>query len=787
MKTSPRRPLSPLSPLLAASITLALLPPGWAQTAATPAAAPASAPASAPGASSDPPARPSPPVRAAQAATPPAAAASAAPAPQQVQITGSSAAESNEERRRSTASRITFGREELDRMGDSTLGEVLKRLPGVTIGGAPGRGGQVRMRGMGGGYTQILIDGQRMAPGFSLDSIAPEQIEKIEIMRAPVAEYGARAIAGTINVVMRSDFKRKSNEFRLGGGSDGGRGQAGATWTANGNTESLGYNLSTTLFKGGQTSESDSRTLGLDAAGVPVLDQTVHSQSIGRREGLFANARLQWRLGPGESLELQPFLNAVRSRSDGSASLVQPLGLPVPYEQAAWQTRSQWQMGRFNGTWLTGTGDGGRLQMRFGGRLSSSNSYTDRNETGGSGAPTRNRVDDSSQRETSLDLNGKFSQLLAERHSASAGWELQRSQRDDSRKTLVDGLPTLTEFGENLTARVQRAALFAQDEWEWSKSFSFYLGARWEAIATSSDSALDRVSNRSAVFTPLAHMVWKLPDTPRDQIRASLTRSYRSPDTNQLIARPAISTYYPDLSAGNQPTHPDRAGNPTLKPELAWGLEVGYEHYLDAGGLLSANVYLRKIDDLIRTVRSLEAVSYASVPRWVARPQNIGTADAAGLELEAKGRLADLWPGAPASLLPISLRSNFSLMWSRVGMVAGPNNRIEGQPPWTANLGADWPLKGLPLTLSGSLNYTPGFSVAQIDNQFYRQGAKRVIDANALWRFSPDASARLTLSNADARRYDTGSTIVLADGSSQATDTQTRTTTTVNLRGEFRF
>ena len=64
------------------------------------------------------------------------------------------------------------------------------------------------MRGMGGGYTQILIDGQRMAPGFSLDSIAPEQIEKIEIMRAPVAEFGTRAIAGTINVVMRSDFKR---------------------------------------------------------------------------------------------------------------------------------------------------------------------------------------------------------------------------------------------------------------------------------------------------------------------------------------------------------------------------------------------------------------------------------------------------------------------------------------------------------------------------------------------------------------------------------------------------
>jgi iron complex outermembrane receptor protein len=35
-----------------------------------------------------------------------------------------------EERRQSTAAKMIFGREELDRNGDSTIGEVLKRLPG---------------------------------------------------------------------------------------------------------------------------------------------------------------------------------------------------------------------------------------------------------------------------------------------------------------------------------------------------------------------------------------------------------------------------------------------------------------------------------------------------------------------------------------------------------------------------------------------------------------------------------------------------------------------------------
>ncbi|OYV00568.1 MAG: thiol reductase thioredoxin [Burkholderiales bacterium PBB5] len=52
---------------------------------------------------------------------------------------------------------------------------------------------------------------------------------------------------------------------------------------------------------------------------------------------------------------------------------------------------------------------------------------------------------------------------------------------------------------------------------------------------------------------------------------------------------------------------------------------------------------------------------------------------------------------------------------------------------------------------------------------------------------SPEASARLTLSNLGARRYDTGLTTTLADGSSEATDTSARTFTTVNLRAEFRF
>ena len=119
-------------------------------------------------------------------------------------------------RRQSTAAKIVIGREEIEKFGAATVGEVLRRLPGVTTPGAPGRGGPPRMRGLGGGFTQLLIDGQRLPPGFSLDSLTPEQIDRIEVLRAPTAETGARAIAGTINIITREGFKKRLNDWRIG-------------------------------------------------------------------------------------------------------------------------------------------------------------------------------------------------------------------------------------------------------------------------------------------------------------------------------------------------------------------------------------------------------------------------------------------------------------------------------------------------------------------------------------------------------------------------------------------
>ncbi|HMR71089.1 MAG TPA: TonB-dependent receptor plug domain-containing protein, partial [Rubrivivax sp.] len=109
---------------------------------------------------------------AAQEAARQAKPSAAAEAPQRIEVTGRRD-DPDAARRRATAAKIVIDRQEIEAFGDSSLGEVLRRLPGITTGGTPGRGGAPRMRGLGSGYTRLLIDGEPIPPGFSLEQISP--------------------------------------------------------------------------------------------------------------------------------------------------------------------------------------------------------------------------------------------------------------------------------------------------------------------------------------------------------------------------------------------------------------------------------------------------------------------------------------------------------------------------------------------------------------------------------------------------------------------------------------
>ena len=785
MPSAPRQtPAAPFAPRQRAlSLVLSALTVSgavWAQPAG-PAGAPATPPTPAAPAAQGGPAANTPADAKPDTTAEPKPPATTAPAQQRIEVTGGRA-DDTAERRRSTAAKIVIGREEIDKFGDATLGEVLRRLPGVTTPGAPGRGGPPRLRGLGGGYTQILIDGQRIPPGFSVESLTPEQIERIEILRAPTAETGARAIAGTINIITREGFRRRLNDLRVGMGLENGTVSPGINWTHNDAKGPLTYNVSGSVFRGHRQDSSVSDTRDEDVATGTTLRQQIESAfTDGRRTGVNLSGRLAWRLGEGgDSIALMPTMFHSMADNRRDFSLVQPIGsLPPLYDRGDSHTESAFTTGRLNLMWRQRLG-ASRLELNGGAGGWRARSETLREEftAAGGSTPIRTLVDTSRTRQQSVNLNGKLSTLLGGapaargaaaagpggatvgEHSLVAGIELEAQRRTETRTTLQNGAPLLTDFGDNLQASSTRLALYAQDEWSINPHWAAHAGLRWEGIATRGDAAdgTARPENRSSVATPLLHAVWKPDPKGRDQVRVSLTRSYKSPDLGNLIARPSISTRYP-ASGTNTPTAPDRAGNPDLRPEVALGLDVAVERYLEAGGVLSANLFSRRISDLMRSVTALETVSWSPVQRYVARTQNIGDAVTQGIELEAKFRLDQALKGAPR----VEMRSNLSVFRSKVEGVPGPDNRLDSQAKATANIGADYRIRGTPLTLGGNVNWVPGYRTQLSDEQVTTTPGKRVWDAFALWTFNPAVGLRVLGSNLAAQDYTSSNALTLGN------------------------
>ena len=657
----------------------------------------------------------------------------------QVEIRGTRNSDT-EARQESTASKIVIGREEIEKQGDATLGDVLKRLPGVTVQGAPGRGGAIRMRGLGGGYTQILLDGERMPPGFSVDSLTPEQVERIEILRAPTAETGARAIAGTINIVLREGRKATPDDLKITRSQEHGEGTTMVNWV---------HNLNTTPVSGTFTlSAMDSQRADESVTEIDSdyrIDQVRTSESSGRRKGVHANTRLQWKGEQGKTLTLTPFLiyseYAAQGRIDGRRLTSNSIT-----DTALTDNHSRYAAARLNGLWGQRLSADDRLEVRFGLGQAKYNQHITQSVTTSTGLLS-NALDEQRFTDRTTSLNAKWTRVLDNGHQLVSGLEHEGVRR------VEEASAGAGDDSGNLKARTVRWAAYTQDEFKINPNWSAYAGIRYETILTEGQVSEELKRNKSQVWTPLLHALWKPDPAKRDQVRMSLTRSYKTPTLYNMVAPLRYSRDYP-ISVNNVPTQPDRIGNPDLRPELATGVDLGFERHLEGGGVLGANVFRRNISDLIRYQTRLQTVPWSSQQRWVSSPQNVGDAVTQGIELEAKFRLNQAW----AAAWPVDIRSNLSFFRSKVKDVPGPDNRLDQQPSMTANLGADYRLRGMPLTVGGNVNWNPDYDTRRSQEQMSYQGINRVVDVYGQWRFSSATALRLTVSNLLPRDYETATT-----------------------------
>jgi len=157
---------------------------------------------------------------------------------------------------------LTFDRDAIDRSGFATLQDFITALPqnaksganspdGVLSGVGFGFGNienstAANLRGLGANSTLTLINGHRVAPssygsGVDLSMIPLSAVEKIDIVTdGSSAVYGADAVGGVINIILRKDFNGEETSVRLdtlgrGGGELRQIGQTvGRTWGTGG-------------------------------------------------------------------------------------------------------------------------------------------------------------------------------------------------------------------------------------------------------------------------------------------------------------------------------------------------------------------------------------------------------------------------------------------------------------------------------------------------------------------------------------------------------------------------
>ena len=155
-----------------------------------------------------------------------------------------------------SASVIVVDQKKIEKLGASSLGDVLKRTPGLTVqyGTFPSASSKskssVSLRGMSANGTLFLINGKRLSGEvknpYDLDRIPASMIERIEVVKGPMSSlYGADAVGGVINIIMKKPKEGFAGTVgaRYGSNVDGDGENYGTNINVRGKKNKLSYSF----------------------------------------------------------------------------------------------------------------------------------------------------------------------------------------------------------------------------------------------------------------------------------------------------------------------------------------------------------------------------------------------------------------------------------------------------------------------------------------------------------------------------------------------------------------
>lgn len=635
------------------------------------------------------------------------------------------------ERKQSELQKIVIAEDEVERYGDSTVGDVLRRLPGMTFTGPAGVTKDVRIRGLDKGYTQFLINGEPVPSAtkerqIQIDRLPADMIERIEIIRTPVAGMDSDGVGGTINIVLKSRADGLTR-LRAGWGQNGSRkvGDAVAQWSRSfGNLDVL-FALSHTL---GAEDVTESK-IKFNADG-SVKESEYKPKPVEKTEMLFA-PRFVWRNGE-DRLTLEPFLSNGTEDKHEQTALRNGLGVLTKNTDKREDKDDQVarMAGRYDGktAWGSWFAKAGMQEARID-KLATSL------ERNGAGVLTKTTIEDERIRDRGSYGGAGVTFRVGAAHALSIGTEVRKSEYDNAKDKLENGV-VKTAAKDIFNIEENRYILYAQDSWSLARGHTLTPGVRFERIERDATDSLGE-SRRSdfSASNPSLHYRWALRENTN--LRASVARTFRMPKFDEVNPLVTLAT---GGGAGSA-TNPDSGGNADLKPERALGVELGVEHFFAGNrGVIGANLYQRRVEDFIEKQTLQEGA------RFVKRPYNAGEAHFWGVELDWR------WPVWRNGAHRLDVTGNQSWMNGRVEYANQPSNGdVKDMPPRVTNIGINWTHQPTHWSAGLNLNLQPRFTTDGLNEDGVREvktrAASTFFDVYVTKIFSPLAEVRLIARN----------------------------------------
>ena len=552
-----------------------------------------------------------------------------------------------------------------------SVGEAVKRLPGVVFSDEINEYESIQLRGLGPEFTQVLVNGRRVPGGgnnraFLIDRVPAELIGGISIIRSPSADMPSDGVAGSVDIQLRDPETLEGGWLRgglLNYEDNATRGAASLAYgTSMGDANMWGaldvqerhFTKNRVLlfqdpddlsFLGQREEEADSRD-SQDVSANFVVDFPYQDADVKLR-GLIVST------DQDESESADVF----EENDDGVLELVEIKGQTETNNQLSWQLETEIDIPTSNG----------EVGLYLGYAYFDDDLYALGREAG-AGEPLE-PVETESIETQEDSITGEFF------YTGELGaWEYKTGVQVLSQNR--DTLFRVTEFEDGME-EVAEESIFTVEETRidpyikgnlvLSNQVEVEVGVRVENTSRDVSGADFSVSSSHSEINPSLHATFR--PTANDQFRASFARTVRNPNYDQLV--PVV---LPDTPADGD----EFTGNPDLEPETSWGIDLGYERDIGELGLLGVNLFWREIDGLIDVVAVGQTVD--GVQPFTA--DNIGDARSYGLEMDLDVPLDAL--GLPDT----GLFANYSRLESSVtDPITGEDRQFRNQPEWVYNIG----------------------------------------------------------------------------------------------------